>query len=107
MAEGTKPSKSPCVLDNLCSADVNCNQWSSSRIREKNSSVKSSGVQNANVSLFAELREENTSMLVRGALSVESKDLEDKTWWLERGHVMEINLFFVLKSSEKSNVGVD
>ena len=64
-------------------------------------------MQNANVSLVAELREEITSMLVRGALSVECKDLEDKTCRLERGHMMEINLFFALERSEKSNVGVD
>ncbi len=45
--------------------------------------------------------------LVRVAVGVESKDLENKDGWLKRGEKRQIFAFFVLESSEESAIGVD
>ncbi len=46
-------------------------------------------------------------MLVSRAICVEREDLENKTWWLERGEKRELLGFFVIESSEISDFGVD
>ncbi len=59
---------------------------------------------NANAGLV-EIVNALVNVLVSGAIGVESEDLEDKIWWLEKGDKREIGLFFVLESSEKSALG--
>lgn len=65
-------------------------------------------VRNANMSLVMYLREEIANILVSIALSVVSKDLENRTWWLERSEKWKIAALLVVESSKKkSDIGVD
>ncbi len=57
--------------------------------------------------LDLELTKKIVDMLVRGAIGVESHNLENKTRKLEKGEKGQVFAIFVHESSEESAVGVD
>ncbi len=77
-----------------------------SDVGEKISGVKRSRVWNANAGLVVELRNKIVDVLGLCAVGVKSKDLENKSWWIEndKRHVL---VFFDLERREKGVIGVD
>ncbi len=64
-------------------------------------------MRNENACLVEELRKKIVGVLVCGPMVDESENLENKTWWPKMGERRQIDLFFVLESSEESAVGVE